>query len=329
MITPVTISAVIPCYNAEGFVDRAVRSMLEQTYPLEEVICVDDGSTDGTLEVLKGIQQSGGGITIHAQENQGICGARNVGLERTTGDYIAFLDQDDQLTSGKIEHQVQLIEQSSVRPDFVAAAYKEVFPDEDREPTVRTVDTSDPWLGLIHARLGRTSSNLWWAEGVREVGAWQEEDGLSLDTGLMFRMMKSGAEIIGDREPRTVRYTLNVSASRKNRPKQWSTFLEMRRRIFDYLESSGKMTPERKAALHVDMMTAARGLYEHDRERALTMHEEVVRPRFETPSTSFGPGRFYRILYRMLGFRQAERLYPLWLRARDALSGSLQGQNRS
>lgn len=320
MTDQVTISVVIPCYNSEGFVERAIQSVLEQTYPLEEVICVDDGSTDGTLEVLKTIQHSGGEITIHAQENQGICAARNAGLKMTTGEYIAFLDHDDVLHPEKLEHQAQLISKESYRPDFVAAAYKEVWPEEESKTRVKNVNTSDPWIGLIHARLGRTSSNLWKASSVREVGAWQDKDGLSLDTGLMFRMLKDECRMLGDPRPLTTRYTLDSSASMKNRERQWKTFFNLRAKIFAYLEENDLLTRERSVALHIDMIQAVRGLYEYNPELALRKHDELVRGRFESSNANFGPGRLYRWLYNSVGFRYAEKIYPLWLKARTSVS---------
>lgn len=319
MNTP-SISVIIPCYNSEGFVAKTVHSALQQTHPVKEIICINDGSSDGTLEVLRSIAGEEGRVHVHDQPNRGICAARNVGLEEASGEYIAFLDHDDILHPEKLEHQAQLIEDSAFRPDFVAASYEEVFPDEERVPTIRHVYTADPWIGLIHARLGRTSSNLWRAETVRSVGAWQEEDGLSLDTGLMFRMLQRDGRVLTDSRPLTTRYTMEVSASRKNREKQSRTFLAMRTRIYDYLKANGELSDHRKEALHVDMITAVRGLYTCDPAQAVEKHDQVIRPRFDAPHTSFGPGRLYRALYRTLGFKHAERLYPVWLRARQSLS---------
>lgn len=320
-----TISVVIPCYNSEGFVDRAVRSVLEQRYAPEEIICVDDGSTDDTLNVLKSIQSAEGDLTIRSQENQGICAARNVGLEMATGEYMAFLDHDDVLHPRKLKHQAALIARQSERPDFVAAAYKEVWPEESRT-TTRNINTADPWIGLIHARLGRTSSNLWKATSVRSVGAWREADGLSLDTGLMFRMLKDGHQMLGDPVPLTTRYTLSTSASRADREKQWRTFLNMRAEILAYLKANDLLTQERSKALHIDMIRAVRGLYEYNPELAIRKHRKLIRRNFPSLSTNFGPGRLYRALYRTVGFRYAEEIYPLWLRARELVSKGLARQ---
>lgn len=310
------ISIVIPCYNSEGFVKTAVCSALDQTYSTEEVICIDDGSTDGTLEVLRSLREETDDLIIHSQENQGICGARNTGLERARGEYVAFLDHDDVLHPRKLEHQAELIANCSFRPDFVAAAYEEVYPNSERETRTKRINTTDPWVGLVHARLGRTSSNLWNASSVREVGAWRDDDGLSLDTGLMFRMLKQGGRLIKDSIPRTTRYVRDRSASMTDRREQWRTFLQLRADVHEHLQSSDRLTPARRDALHIDMIRAARRLYEHDPGLALRMHRTLLQNRFPSSNADFGPGRLYRVLYKTLGFKHTEKLYPLWLELR-------------
>lgn len=314
------ISVVIPCYNSGKFIKQTVKSALNQKKRPKEIICVDDGSEDETLRLLNNLKKSGAEITIHSQRNQGICGARNTGLDIATGEYVAFLDHDDILHSEKLGHQAGLISDCSFCPDFVAAAHKEAYPDDKTATRTRQVYTEDPWIGLIHARLGRTSSNLWKASSVREVGAWQDEDGLSLDTGLMFRLLKRDARLVGDFTPLTTRYIRETSASRANRVAQWHTFLTLRAKIYDYLRANSQLTSARLEALHVDMIRAVRGLYEYDSGLALRLHEKLVQGCFESSQADFGPGRLYRRLYQSIGFRYTEVVYPFWLRLRQLLA---------
>ncbi len=86
------ISVVMPCFNAEKFLRDAVDSVLNQTYPSVELIVVDDGSTDGSLDILKGY---GDRIRLIEQENQGPYPARNAGIGVANGEFVAFLDADD------------------------------------------------------------------------------------------------------------------------------------------------------------------------------------------------------------------------------------------
>jgi glycosyltransferase involved in cell wall biosynthesis len=102
------VSVIIPCYNAERWVADSVASALAQTWPEIEVIAVNDGSSDGSLEVLKRI--SGPRVRVIDQPNRGASAARNTGLREARGAFIQFLDADDLLTSGKIAEQVALLE---------------------------------------------------------------------------------------------------------------------------------------------------------------------------------------------------------------------------
>src|SRR5690606_32136288 len=92
------VSVVVPCYNVEGFVRRAVESAAAQTHRPLEIICVDDGSTDGTLGVLRELEAEHPGLVrVLAGPNGGAPAARNRGLKEARGEYVQFLDADDEL----------------------------------------------------------------------------------------------------------------------------------------------------------------------------------------------------------------------------------------
>ena len=103
------ISVVIPTYNREKLVSNAINSVLQQTLPVSEIIVVDDGSVDGTKEVLSDF---GDKIVYIYQENGGIAAARNTGIRAATGDWIAFLDSDDIWVEEKIQKQVDALTSS-------------------------------------------------------------------------------------------------------------------------------------------------------------------------------------------------------------------------
>src|SRR5690242_5554657 len=93
------VSAVIPTYNRTKQTFAAVESVLAQTYPRVEVIVVDDGSKDGSGEVVERYvrEKANGGLAVKffSQPNQGASAARNNGLAHASGEYVAFLDSDD------------------------------------------------------------------------------------------------------------------------------------------------------------------------------------------------------------------------------------------
>jgi glycosyltransferase involved in cell wall biosynthesis len=98
------VSVVIPVFNGAPFLAQAIQSVLDQTYPLIEVIAVDDGSIDESLEILQGF---GNHIQIIAQPNSGVAAARNAGIAKAVGEFIAFLDQDDYWNREKVARQVE------------------------------------------------------------------------------------------------------------------------------------------------------------------------------------------------------------------------------
>jgi glycosyltransferase involved in cell wall biosynthesis len=99
------VSVVIPAYNSERFVDEAIDSVLRQSHQRIEVIVVDDGSTDGTAARVRAY---GDRVRYVHQANAGVGAARNRGLALATGDYIAFLDDDDVWQPEKLEVQVEI-----------------------------------------------------------------------------------------------------------------------------------------------------------------------------------------------------------------------------
>lgn len=100
------VSVLIPAYNAAAYIEAAIKSALDQTYPASEIIVVDDGSTDETESILKDRQD----IRYIRCEHQGISASRNRCVSEATGEWLAFLDADDLMDSRKLEKQIKYIE---------------------------------------------------------------------------------------------------------------------------------------------------------------------------------------------------------------------------
>src|SRR6266566_631820 len=93
------VSALIPTYNRREHVQRAIESVLSQTIPPDEIIVVDDGSTDGTREALA--HRFGSTVRVVCQENGGVSSSRRRAVREARNDWIAFLDSDDEWTSNR------------------------------------------------------------------------------------------------------------------------------------------------------------------------------------------------------------------------------------
>ena len=148
-MTSESVSVVIPCYNASRYIGGALRSVLAQEWARLEVIVVDDGSSDGSPDlVARDFPQ----VTVLRQANQGAAAARNLGVRAAQGDWIAFIDADDLWLPGKLQAQLQcLADHPGAR--MVYSAWQ-TWASEDPLPTSAEVDSllagaSDPgrWAG--------------------------------------------------------------------------------------------------------------------------------------------------------------------------------------
>ncbi|TGK83757.1 glycosyltransferase family 2 protein [Leptospira montravelensis] len=129
------VSIILPTFNRKRIVDRAVQSVISQTYPNWELHIVDDGSTDDTWRDLlsklprwKGELSSFGrnkkSIQVHQTEHRGVSGARNFGVERAEGDWIAFLDSDDEWYPEKLSKQMEF---HKTHPELFFSQTREVW----------------------------------------------------------------------------------------------------------------------------------------------------------------------------------------------------------
>ena len=117
-------SVVIPLYNKEHYIASTLRSVLAQTYPDYEVIVVDDGSTDHSLQACKEVRSDK--IRVVQQVNQGVSAARNKGIELAAGEYICFLDADDTWYPDYLQN-IETIVQKYPQSDIFVTAYRIIY----------------------------------------------------------------------------------------------------------------------------------------------------------------------------------------------------------
>jgi glycosyltransferase involved in cell wall biosynthesis len=194
------VSVCIPCYNAEAYVGAAVESVLSQSWPHLEVIVVDDGSTDGSWEVLS--RYASAQVHVLQQENGGQCAAANRAWCVAQGDLIKFFDADDLLAPQSIEHQVQRLEG---RSDAVASAQWGRFYDDDLstfrlnpEPVWRDMSATD-WLVEAWANAQPMMQCALWLIPrplLQRAGGWDESLSLINDFEFFARVLCHSSEVL-------------------------------------------------------------------------------------------------------------------------------------
>jgi len=124
------ISVIIPAYNVENYVERAIKSVLNQQFSSLEIIVVNDGSTDKTSEKVLSINKNYPQIKLINVQNQGVSVARNIGLDIAEGDYVCFLDADDYLEEGVLSKFYSKCKEFNL--DVIRGGYK-IFSEEKND----------------------------------------------------------------------------------------------------------------------------------------------------------------------------------------------------
>ena len=141
-----TISVIIPAYNAEYTIQETVKSVLQQSFSDFEIVIVDDGSSDRTLDIVREIADSR--LKYFSYANGGSAMARNLGVSHATGEFIAFLDADDLWTSDKLELQFEALQK---HPEAGVAYSWTYFSYETEQRSY--ADTSNCYEGDVYAEL--------------------------------------------------------------------------------------------------------------------------------------------------------------------------------
>jgi glycosyltransferase involved in cell wall biosynthesis len=185
------ISVVIPAYNASATIINSLKSVFSQTYTDWEIILIDDGSNDDTLDVLEIFLKSLseidlGKIKLIKQINQGVSKARNVGLEAASGQWIALLDSDDTWMNTKLERQMEILQQNPVI-DFLGANRKGEHYVSFLNIKFGVLTRLSP-INLLYKNFFATSTVIFKREIVSEIGYFDEKQGYCEDVNYFIKI---------------------------------------------------------------------------------------------------------------------------------------------
>lgn len=304
------VSIIIPCYNAEKYVAEAIQSVIDQTYPNCEVIVIDDGSTDGSLEVIKSF---GDKIRWETGPNRGGCAARNRGLSLAKGDFIQFLDADDRMDLNKIEAQISAL--ANAPTGSIACCPWQYFDESGtKTPHIFSLCKSYPngidLLIDIWLQGGFFALMCWLlpAATTRNVGDWNEKLTCDQDGEYFARvLMQSSRVVYVDSTCCWYRTPQNTNVSRALSEKAFWSKAEAIRIVSGMLESKSDTTKSRAAIRRRWLGLAYFSSHYHEAwmNRALAEAERF-------PASNEWPdavsGRWLRALGKILGTPEAIRL---------------------
>ena len=311
------VSILIPCHNAERWIEAAIRSALGQTYENKEVIVVDDGSTDGSLEIIRSF---GDAVHWEAAPHLGGNHARNHLLELATGDWLQYLDADDYLSRVKVANQMKFLhcvpDTDIIYSPVIIEYWKggAVTHTETRE--VRVSD--DPWTLLIRWRLPQTGGPLWRRAALVDAGGWKVDQPCCQEAELYLRLLKRGAKFVHfDKAGAVYRQWSEGTVCRKDPLLSITKRLEVIGAAEEFLTDRGELTKERRDALAETRLELARSLMAHDSTLARRV-EWQARGGGGRSTLAASPAlpAGYRMVYRLVGFGGAEWLAKSIRRAR-------------
>jgi glycosyltransferase involved in cell wall biosynthesis len=144
------ISVIISVYNGENYLSNAIESVLQQDYDDKEIIVIDDGSIDGTQEVIR---EFGKKVISIYQKNRGLGAGRNAGVKASSGDYIAFLDHDDVWAPGKLSKQMDIMLSSHNDPLVFSQVKQFICPSLSEAERIRLIVNQSVLPGYIAGTL--------------------------------------------------------------------------------------------------------------------------------------------------------------------------------
>lgn len=300
------VSILIPCFNAERWVGQAIESALAQTWSEKEVIVVDDGSTDGSLAIIKSF---GDRIRWESGANRGGNNARNRLIDLAQGQWLQFLDADDYLMPRKIDAQAAVID---AHPDvdvlFGPAMVEWHIPGMSGVTLEEIPEPRDLWVLLALWNLPQTGAPLWRRSALQEVGGWRVDQPCCQEHELYFRLLAAGKRFrYDDAHGAVYRRFATGSLSTRNPSLVRRERLKIEKRLEDHLIAIGALTPQRQWAINQGRFEMARSAWNQDRQEARAILSTIVAPRRFQPEGDAAP-RLYRMAFRLFGFEIAERI---------------------
>ncbi len=292
----------IPCFNSERWIKVAVESALAQTWPEKEIIVVDDGSTDGSREILRGF---GDAIRVMFAQHKGSNPARNQILREAKGEWVQYLDADDFLLPEKISRQFSEADDGA----GCDVIYSPVWIDENNERRASDLDTKlDIYSQWLAWELPQTGGCLWRKATLEKLNGWNETMPCCQEHELYLRALKAGMRFRLAPTPNAV-YRVWSDETLCRRDKR--LVIKVKTGLLDdlraWMELHNLWTPVSNAVAAKACFEMSRTLVQFDLNEADTYHQ-ARRELGLIDATGPAAPPAYRFVYKIAGFKSAERL---------------------
>ena len=299
------ISILIPVYNCREWVAQAIESALQQSWSEKEVIVLDDGSTDGSMEAIAAYR---GRVRIESAPNGGQNTSRNRLTALSQGEWLVYLDADDELAPDSVEQKMRF----SGVADAIYGSYDfATFRGAERLDSHRVPaeDYPDPVVAAFKWKFPNTSSLLFRRSAVEIAGGWNEEIRNCTDYDLYFRLLARGHRFKAAPEAMSLYRQWSVAQAVNESPfRRATTQLNVMRAAAQELQRVGQMSPTREQAFLDASLVVIRSIYQMDRERAFQEHD-WIKMNYPDYRPQAGPlAAPYIYAYAALGFTGAEWL---------------------
>lgn len=312
------VSIIIPCFNAEKWIGEAIDSCLQQTYPNIEIIVIDDGSTDNSLEIIRSY---GNRVICKSLPHQGGNRARNEGFSLSNGEYIQFLDADDYILPEKIAMQVSLLESTGI--DVVYGDWRHQHHFADDRVVLDKIEISGTQSDILESLLAN-----WWVapaaifytrKAVENSGGWDESLEAAQDKDFFLSVVINGATVAYQPGCYSIyrRYG-KVTVSTASKPrwlKNHDLVLQKMQRI---LSQQNRLSSQYRFALAKSYFDLARESLPIDYKEYKNFIQKALAifPAFQTNSKR----PIYNFVQYCLGFRQTEGMVSILLVCKNYLN---------
>ncbi|BAZ45232.1 family 2 glycosyl transferase [Chondrocystis sp. NIES-4102] len=324
------VSILIPCFNGEHWIEQAIKCALKQTYDHIEIIVLDDGSSDNSLEIVKSF---GKHISWYTSTHRGLNYTRNHLLDLSRGEWLQYLDADNYLLPNKITKQTRFVLENPdtdlVYSPSILQAYNYLVeaalknredqaiinahqtlnldsPNTITQEVLPIPQPHDPWILLARWYLPPIASCLLRKQAIIDVGGWKEEQSYCQEYELYLRLLKANKQFNYCNEAGLIERQNNQLQIEQG--KTYQQQLEIIDNLEQYLLNTNQLNQIRQTAINQARFEFARMIWLINKQWSKNIINQIHQTQNSFIPSNNCVSKIYRLMYQTLGFNLAENL---------------------